>query len=309
MMRWLLVVPVLLGLCLESNTAVAAGKLRIGVTLHPYYSFVANIVGDAAEVVPLIDAGANPHAYEPQPADIRRILTLNALVVNGIGHDEFAFEILEAARMKGKLPVIYANNGVALIPVAGGAAGEKIVNAHSFISITTSIQQIYTIANALAGLDPGNAALYKRNARAYSQRLRALKAKYMQKLDGIDTQGFRCVTIHGAYDYLLQEFGLQVTAVIEPRHGVQPSASQLRDTIDKITALKADVVFSELHFPDKYVETIRNATGITVESFSHISGGEYTAEKFEVEMAGNLEALTRALVNADQRRRATAATT
>ena len=32
-------------------------KLRIGITLHPYYSFVANIVGNLAEVVPLIDGG------------------------------------------------------------------------------------------------------------------------------------------------------------------------------------------------------------------------------------------------------------
>jgi hypothetical protein len=40
--------------------------LRIGITLHPYYSYVSNIVGDKAEVVPLIPAGFNPHAYEPR---------------------------------------------------------------------------------------------------------------------------------------------------------------------------------------------------------------------------------------------------
>ena len=34
--------------------AEAAKRLRIGITLHPYYSYVANIVGDKAEVVPLI---------------------------------------------------------------------------------------------------------------------------------------------------------------------------------------------------------------------------------------------------------------
>ena len=34
-----------------------AKPLRIGITLHPYYSYVSNIVGDKAEVVPLIPAG------------------------------------------------------------------------------------------------------------------------------------------------------------------------------------------------------------------------------------------------------------
>lgn len=48
-------------------SADPAKRLRIGITLHPYYSYVANIVGDKAEVVPLIPAGFNPHAYEPRP--------------------------------------------------------------------------------------------------------------------------------------------------------------------------------------------------------------------------------------------------
>ena len=53
--------------CLLTPLAHAddAKRLRIGITLHPYYSYVANIVGDKAEVVPLIPAGFNPHAYEP----------------------------------------------------------------------------------------------------------------------------------------------------------------------------------------------------------------------------------------------------
>src|SRR4051812_43288622 len=72
---------------------VKGKRLRIGITLHPYYSFVANIVGDRADVVPLIDSEANPHGYTPRPDDMKRATTLDALVVNGIGHDEWAFAI------------------------------------------------------------------------------------------------------------------------------------------------------------------------------------------------------------------------
>lgn len=284
------------------GAAAAADKPRIGVTLHPYYSFAVGIAGDAAEVVPLIGAGFNPHAYEPQPEDIKRAGSLDALIVNGVGHDEFAFEIVAAAQMRDKLPLIYANEGVALIPVAGGSPEDKVVNSHTFISITTSIQQIYTITSKLAALFPDRATRFRSNSRAYVARLRKLKAGYMDRISGIGALDFRCATIHGAYDYLLQEFGLEVAAVIEPRHGVKPTAGQLRDTIEAIKAVGAEVVFSELHFTDEYVETIRSATGITVHSFSHISGGEFTAEKFEQEMAGNLDALATALEDAAARR-------
>ena len=83
----------------------AAGKLRIGITLHPYYSYVANIVGDRAIVQPLIDAGFNPHAYEPRAEDIKRVGDLDVVVLNAIGHDEFARRMI-AASEKPDMPVI-----------------------------------------------------------------------------------------------------------------------------------------------------------------------------------------------------------
>ena len=121
-----------LAMLLAASTADAA-KLRVGITLHPYYSFVANIVGDKAEIIPLIDADANPHGYMPQPDDMIRITTMDVLVVNGIGHDSWAFEILDAAGVKDKLPLIYANDGVSLIPVTGDPSGAKVVNPHPHI--------------------------------------------------------------------------------------------------------------------------------------------------------------------------------
>jgi zinc transport system substrate-binding protein len=282
----------------KANPAASGKKLRIGITLHPYYSFVKNIVGDRAEVVPLIGAGFNPHNYEPQPDDITRVMKMDAIVVNGIGHDDFVFEIIEAARMKGKLDVIFANKAVALIPIPGTDPKDKIVDSHTFVSITTSIQQIYNICAELIKLDPENAQVYRKNTIKYAARLRRVKAEYMKRLADIPDIDFRCATIHGGYSYLLQEFGLEVTAVIEPRHGLKPTASQLRATIDLIKEANVGVVFSEMNFPDKFVDTIQEATGVRLYTFSHVTGGEYRAEKFEDDMRHNLESLTMAVINA-----------
>lgn len=282
------------------NPAVAAEghRMRIGITLHPYYSFVANIVGDAAEVVPLIGEGFNPHNYRPQPEDIKRSMTLDAIVVNGIGHDEFAFEILDAAQMRDAIPIIFANKDVSLIPVGGNLEGRKMVNPHTFVSVTSSIQQIYTISKGLQAIDPDNAALYQKNTRGYVRRLRRLKAHYMRKLADLPEVDFRCATIHGGYDYLLQEFGLQVTAVIEPGHGLKPTATQLAKTIEAIQSLGVDVIFTEMDFPEKYVDTIHKETGIRIRHLSHLTHGHYSSDGFEIGIRANLEALTAALLEA-----------
>jgi zinc transport system substrate-binding protein len=296
-MRSLLRMPVLamlVALAAVSHPADAA-RLKVGITLHPYYSFVANIVGDRADVVPLIDADANPHGYAPQPADMIRMMSMDVLVVNGIGHDSWAFEILDAAGMRKKLKLIYANDGVSLIPVAGAPNGEKVVNPHTFISTTAAIQQVYTIARKLGELDAANATFYRDNARRYALQIRKLRAEFDAKITGADLSKFRCATMHSGYDYILQELGLQVTAVIEPRHGVEPTARQLAETIDRIKAAKVNVLFAEKYFASKLSDTIRQATGVRMYSISHISSGKYTPEKFVEEMRENLNTLAAAI--------------
>jgi zinc transport system substrate-binding protein len=278
--------------------AAAAKTLKVGITLHPYYSFVANIVGDRAEVVPLIDADANPHGYAPQPDDLIRITSMDALVVNGIGHDSWAFEILDAAGMRNKLALIYANDGVSLIPVAGDPSGEKVVNPHTFISTTAAIQQVYTIARRLGELDPENATFFRDNGRRYALQIRKLRAEFDAQIAGANLSKFRCATMHSGYDYILQELGLQVTAVIEPRHGVEPTARQLAETIDRIKAADVNVLFAEKYFASKLSDTIRDATGVQMYSISHISSGEYTSGKFIDEMRENLATLAQAINDA-----------
>ncbi|THF66151.1 ABC transporter substrate-binding protein [Pseudothauera nasutitermitis] len=276
--------------------------LRIGVTLHPYYSYVANIVGDLAEVVPVIPAGFNPHAYEPRAEDIKRIGTLDVMVVNGVGHDDFA-ERMIAASEKPNLPVIESNADVPLLAatgLAGRAGSGTVVNPHTFLSVTASIAQVNTIARELGRFDPANAAAYQANARAFARRLRQLRADALAELAGVPNAEFRVATIHGAYDYLLREFGIEVTAVVEPSHGIEPSPAQLKGTIDRLRGLDVKVIFSEMDFPSAYVDTIRREAGVQLYPLTHISYGEYEIDKFERETARNLATVVRAIREAAQ---------
>ena len=270
--------------------------LRIGITLHPYYSYVSNVVGDRAEVVPLIPAGFNPHAYEPRAEDIKRIGSLDVIVLNGIGHDDFADRMIAASETP-DVPTLEANREVPLLAATGLAArgAGKVVNPHTFLSISASIAQINNIARGLGQLDPDNARYYLQNARAYAKRLRGLRADALAKVSEAPGAELRVATIHAAYDYLVRDFGLEVTAVVEPAHGIEPSPAQLKKTIDQLDALNVKVIFSEMDFPSAYVATIEREAGVRLYPLSHISYGEYSAEKYEVEMQRNLDTVVRAI--------------
>ncbi|MEM7219328.1 MAG: zinc ABC transporter substrate-binding protein [Pseudomonadota bacterium] len=265
------------------------GRLQVGITLHPYYAYVGNVVGGLADVVPLIQTGFNPHSYTLSPADIARLQKMDVLVVNGIGHDQYAIEAVERLGLPG-LTLLNANEDV---PLLGSASSP---NPHTFVSIDAAVRQVYSIAKGLAALDPANAIAYRKNAFAYAKRLRRLKRPLQEALIENDTSSVRIASTHNAYGYLLQEFGLTVSAVVEPAHGVLPSAAQLQKTIDTIRELDVDVLFTELNMENSYVETIEKETGIRLFHFSHMTHGEYSEDQVEVEMRHNLTKLREALL-------------
>src|SRR5258708_28717812 len=79
-----------------AGPARSRAALVIGVTLHPYYSWTRNVVGDLPgfEVRPILPGEIDAGDYQPRPEDIRKLAALDAIVVNGIGHDDFIFPML-----------------------------------------------------------------------------------------------------------------------------------------------------------------------------------------------------------------------
>jgi zinc transport system substrate-binding protein len=265
--------------------------LKIGVTLHPYYSWTKNVVGDLPgyDVQSILPGEIDAGDYQPRPDDIKKLIDLDAIVINGIGHDDFIMPMLKASGNK-KVVIIRPNETTPQIHAVHGAS----VNSHTFISFTNAIQQTYAIQKALAALRPQDAAALQRNAGEYARRLRLIKAKAAQQL--AEAKITRVVTVHDGYGYLLQEFGLEVAGVVQPAHGLTPSAAELRDMVKLLQREKIRVVFSEETFPPAMLKVLKDEGGVKVYIITHIASGTYTADKFEREMQRNVDTMIRALV-------------
>jgi len=264
--------------------------LKIGVTLHPYYSWTKNIVSDApgVEVRPILPGEVDAGNYQPRPEDINKIANLDAIVINGIGHDDFITGMIQASGNSGVV-VIRPNDGTPLLQSARGGA----VNSHTFISFTNAVVQTYAIERALAALRPDLAQRFSDGAGRYAARLRRVRAEAAQKLAGARIK--RVVTVHDGYGYLCQELGIEVAGVVEPAHGLVPSAAELGDMMDLLKREKIRVVLSEEGFPDKLLGVLKGSTNANVLTITHIASGAYTADEFENEMARNTATLVKAL--------------
>src|SRR5262249_55474887 len=141
---------------------------------------------------------------------------------------------------------------------------------------------------------PEHREAFQRNAADYARRLRRIKAAAAARLAEASTA--RVVTVHDGYSYLMQEFGIEIVGVVEPAHGLIPSAKELEEMVALLRREKIAIVFSEATFPAKLLDVLRAEAGSKVYTISHIATGEYTADKFEREMQANVDALVRALV-------------
>ncbi|MCI5142964.1 MAG: hypothetical protein D3909_14790, partial [Candidatus Electrothrix sp. ATG1] len=155
-------------------------------------------------------------------------------------------------------------------------------------------------ARKLSKLCPDQAGLFVKNVRAYSAKLRNMLQSALMRIDMLNLNELRIATVHDGYSYLFQELGIEVSAVVQPRHGVKPSARQLQDTIKRIKRAKVNVLFGELDYEKKYVDIIYKETGCRLYALSHISNGAYTKEHFEQTMQKNLNNIVEALAEVSE---------
>ena len=220
---------------------------------------------------------------------------MDVIVVNGIGHDEFIYKIIDAVDKNKRPVIINANKDVSLMPVAGTLNDEKIMDSHTFISITAAIQQVHNITKELVKLDPKNKDFYLANSREYVKKLRKLKTDALKEVQNVNGGDVRVATFLGGYNYLLAEFGIDVKAVLEPTHGSQISMASLQKIIEKIKKDKIDIIFGEKNYSDEYVTIIKNETGIEVRKLEHLTTGAYRADSFEKFIKVDLDEVVNAI--------------
>jgi zinc transport system substrate-binding protein len=287
---WFTAVVLLSPVLVSSASAETRPPLKVGVTLHPYCSWTSYVTaGTPVEVRPILPGEVDAGDYQPRPEDIKKLVDLDAIVVNGIGHDDFIFDMIKASGNT-SLTIIRPSDGVPLLKAAHGNG----MNSHTFISFSNAIQQTYAIARALSALRPDLAATFQTNASAYAKRLRAIKTDAANRLASAATT--RVVAVHDGYGYLMQELGLEIAGVVEPAHGLIPSAAELGGIVDLLKKEKIRVVFSEESFPEPLLKVLRDEGGAQVYRITHIASGAYTADKFEVEMKKNVDSIVQALV-------------
>jgi ABC-type Zn uptake system ZnuABC Zn-binding protein ZnuA len=246
--------------------------VRVGATLPLFADFVREVGGDNVDVFSILPPGADPHTYEPSPSDIRRITEADIIFVNDLqpGVEGSILDVIKDN--KGRDTTVIPFMASVTSPRAQELGDPEITadeagdNPHLWLDPLLARAYAGVIAEALAGDDAANAALYGDNLARYGQRLAQLDDEIAAAIQQIPSQNRELVTTHDAFPHLARRYGLKIVGFIVPGPGQDPSPRDIADLTNAISDQGVPAVFTEpqIGSDSRLLEQIAADAGIRV---------------------------------------------
>ncbi len=224
--------------CLVPASSVpAAPPARIGVVAAEnfYADIVGQIAGDRVRLTSILsDPNVDPHEYETNARDAAAVANARLVIQNGLGYDTFIDRLIAAS----------PNPQRTLIVVASLTGRKRGDNPHLWYDPATMPRLAQWVAEFLARIDPGSAAVYRDRHRAFqvslqplTQKIAALKARYA---------GVPVAVTEPVFTYMAQATGLRVLTPIAFQKAIEdgqdPPASAVAQMEDQLRKRQVKVL-------------------------------------------------------------------
>ena len=222
-------------------------RINIVVTIPPQAEFVRAVGGDKVSVSVLVPPGANPHTYEPTPAQLKSISEADIYYIVGSGIE---FELTWVKKLKG------INHDMVVID---GSEGIELIDGdpHIWLSPKNAIIMVNNLCEGLIKIDPDNSKYYEANKDRYIVRLRNLDNEIMEKLSGINNRRF--IVYHPSWAYFCHDYNL--TQIPIEQEGKDPTAQTIEEVIKEARSFGIDVVFVSPQHSTRSAEVIADEIG------------------------------------------------
>ena len=279
MKRTFLITLVVAPLALLATPAHAA--LRVFACEPEWGALAQELGGSLVDVAVATSALQDPHQIQAKPSLIARARNADLVVCTGA-----ELEI-------GWLPVLLQQSGNARVqPGQPGnfAAADYVrkldvpsqldrsqgdVHAAGNPHIQTDPRNIAQVATALGTrlqqVDPAHASQYAKAQADFAQRWQQAIARWTAQAAPL--KGAPVVSQHKAFVYLYDWLGLKEVAVLEPKPGVEPTASHLQEVMSALKGTPARMVLYSAYQDPRPSEWLSKNAGIPAVKLPFTVGG------------------------------------
>lgn len=269
--KWLLALTLILviGLsaCQSTNQGSQSGdkKFNVMATSTMLTDLAKVIGGDKAEVTGLMQAGVDPHLYQPTAGDISKLQSADMVVINGLHLEGQMGEVFSKLNESKKL---VAEVGLAIPEEALLSFDESPHDPHIWFSVPNWKLAARNVTDTYIKLSEKDKAYFEANYEAYIKELDALDKYIREEVQKVAEPARVLITAHDAFNYFGKEYGFEVMGLQGISTESEAATSDVTELANYIVENKIKAIFVESSVPRKNIEALQEAVkakGFTVE--------------------------------------------
>jgi ABC-type Zn uptake system ZnuABC Zn-binding protein ZnuA len=248
-------------------------KLNVVASTPDLGSIAREVGGDRVEVTSLAKGTEDPHFVDAKPSFIRILNQADALIEGGADLEAGWLPplILNARNAKiqlGQPGRIVAAEVIRLLEVPTGLIDRSLGDVHPFGNPHFTLDPLNgkliaeRIKERLCMLSVADCPLFTENAKQFEEKIDSRLALWQKQMAPL--RGTKMVTYHKSFSYLAERFGLRVVNTIEPKPGIPPSASHVRDLVAQMKAEGVKLILLEPNKERKTPTFLAQETGAKV---------------------------------------------
>jgi zinc/manganese transport system substrate-binding protein len=288
------VVSAAVSACAVSPPGGTTRPLTAVATTSAWGSILAQLGGDRVRTVSLItNPNADPHDYEPTPADARALSLARVVIENGVGYDAWAQRVLDASPDSQRI----------VLDVGDLAGVSDDGNPHLWYSPVDVAKLISAAVEALARVDPQDATYFTQRRAVVEQdlvRYHELIADIRARYSGIAIGASESVVVPLA-EALHLDVATPATFLRAISEGIEPSAADKATIDEQIRTHRIAVyVYNRQNSTPDVTDQVERARSVGIPVVAMTETLTPQGASFQSWQVAQLESLRNALQKADR---------
>lgn len=291
---------ILTAIMLFTACAGASGAVKVVASTTDLASIAELIGGDKVEVKSIAGGTADPHYVEVLPSYMIRVAKADIYLKVGLDLDRWANEIIDGSR-NGKLVVVDCSARIEPLerPTERVDASMGDVhpqgNPHYWLDPANGVLVAGMVFDALVKVDGNNHEYYADRLEQFRATFERKSVVWAKRAEGLE--GLELITYHNSWPYFSRAFGIRIAGFVEPKPGIEPTASHTAEIVELVKAKNIRVIGVEPYFSRRAPDTIARMTEARVVTLPPSVGGTGSAVDYWSLFDSLLDVLENAVEN------------
>jgi manganese/iron transport system substrate-binding protein len=235
-------------------------KPQVVVTSTIITNLAAEIGGEEVQITGILKPGADPHIYEPVPADSRVLEEANLILYNGYNLEPGIIKLMNATG--GNVKKIPVGEVVKCLKLDKGK-GKIVPDPHVWGSAENVISMVKAIRDGLIELSPEDKNKFVENAKRLTDELQQLHIWINQEIQTIPPDKRKLITTHDAFQYYGNTYKIEISGtLIGISTEEQPSAQTVKKLVESIKKIGVPAIFAETTINPALIKIVAEEAGV-----------------------------------------------